>query len=431
MRVCFLAPELLPNQGGVGTYSVEILRQISGAVDLTVLTPLRRRGGEVYDRARLEEYFGHRIQVQPISEAHDTFLYNLAFQRAVRRYLDRELRHERFDLIHSQHAHMPDLLTTGIARRVPTIRTMHTTIEGQRRGIQIARGLGGALESSERWQVGLAPVLRTAEWSIFQRPRDHYVAVSEWMRGELEARRVAADRIHVIHCGGDPERFRPELREPGRLRSGPDRRTVLYPGRPTLVKGAGVLARAIPRVLAGFPRAEFVFTGGGAEEFHRLATLPPEAAAHVRFLGYLPYDDLPRVFAAADLAIAPTYYEDFPIRILESLASGVPVVASNVGGIREVVVTGQTGTLVPPGDPEALADAIVDLLQDDDRRARLGAAGRRRIVEEFSWQRAGARTVDLYRAVAEGRAGVSRASMPRETRPPVPRPDGPSPLPVR
>lgn len=400
MRVCFLAPELLPNQGGVGTYSVEILRQLAGRGEITVLTPLRKRGSEVYDRRRLEEYFGHRCEVLPISEARDTFLYNLAFQRGVRRYLVGEGRAEGFDLIHSQHAHMPDLLVPGGRRLPPTVRTVHTTIEGQRRGIRIARELGGRLESSERWQVALAPVLRAAEWAVLRRPNDSFIAVSNWMRGELEAGGIAADRIQVIHCGGDPERFRPELRQPERLRSTPESRVVLYPGRPTLVKGAGVLARAIPRVVERFPRAEFVFTGGGAEEFLRLATLSPSVAGHVRFLGYLPYDDLPTVFASADLMIAPTYYEDFPIRILESLASGIPVVASEVGGIREVVVTGSTGTLVPPGDPGALADAIVDLLENDGLRSRLGANGRRRIVEEFSWQNAGQRTWELYRRVA-------------------------------
>jgi glycosyltransferase involved in cell wall biosynthesis len=396
VRVCFLAPELLPNQGGVGTYSVEILRQLAGRVDLTVLTPLRLGRSEVYDRARLEEYFGHQVTVQTLSEARDTFRYNLAFQRAVRRYFRQNLRTERFDLIHSQHAHMPDLFTGRDARAVPTVRTMHTTIDGQRKGIRIARELGGRLESSERWQVAVAPVLRLAERSVLKRPRDTYIAVSEWMRRELEAEHVPPGRIRVVHCGGDPDRFRPELRQEGRLRSSPDRRVVLFPGRPTLVKGATVVAQAIPKVVERFPNAEFVFTGGGAEEFFKIASLPRAVASHVRFLGYLPYEELPRVFAAADLAIAPTYYEDFPIRILESFASGVPVVASAVGGISEVVVTGRTGTLVPPGDPAALADAIVDLLQDDPRRVRLGAAGRQRIVDEFSWQRAGNLTLELY-----------------------------------
>jgi glycosyltransferase involved in cell wall biosynthesis len=403
VRVCFLAPELLPNQGGVGTYSVEILRQLAGRVELTVLTPLRVRGDDVYDRRRLEEYFGHRFEVLPVSKARDTFAYNLAFQWAVRRYLTGPARRERFDLVHSQHAHMPDLLVRNGATGPPTVRTVHTTIDGQRDGIRLAQQLGGRPESSERWQLALAPLLDLAERSVLGRQRDTCIAVSEWMARELGERGVDRSRVRVIHCGGDPERFRPDLRRTELLRSTPERRTVLFPGRPTLVKGSEVLARAIPRVLERCPEAEFVFTGGAAGDFLRLAALPPAAAARVRFLGYLPYDDLPRVFASADLVIAPTYYEDFPIRILESLASGVPVVASRVGGIPEVVVPGRTGSLVPPGDPAALADSVARLLSDDDERRRLGEAGRRAIVDEFSWQQAGARTLELYRAVA-GRA---------------------------
>jgi glycosyltransferase involved in cell wall biosynthesis len=414
VRVCFLAPELLPNQGGVGTYSVELLRQLAGQVDLTVLTPLRLGRTEVFDRPRLEEYFGNRITVLPISVARDTFRYNLAFQRAVRRYFAQELKTEHFDLIHSQHAHMPDLLSGHIARAIPTVRTMHTTIEGQRKGIRIARLLGGGLESSERWQIAVAPILRAAERSILRRVHDTYIAVSDWMRGELETQQIDSGRIRVIHCGGDPNRFRPELRQPTLLRTTPDRRVVLFPGRPTLVKGATAVAQAIPKVIQRFPNAEFVFTGGGEEEFLRIASLPSDVASHVRFLGYLPYDDLPPVFASADLAIAPTYYEDFPIRILESLASGVPVVASNVGGIHEVVENDRTGTLVPPGDPVALANGIVDLLQDDDRRTRMGAAGRKRIVEEFSCQRAGELTLQLYRQIVDESIGPWVPHVPAE-----------------
>ncbi|MCI4365236.1 MAG: glycosyltransferase family 4 protein [Thermoplasmata archaeon] len=400
MRVCFLAPELLPNQGGVGTYSVELLREMAGKVDLTVLTPLRQRGTEVYDRARLESYFGHRITVLPISEARDTFLYNVGFQRAVGRTVRRLLRTERFDLIHSQHAHMPDLLLGTSDRLPPTIRTMHTTIAGQRQGIEIARKLHGGLEPSERYQILLAPVLQTAEWMVLHRRRDQYIGVSDWMGSELLRRDIAPERIHVIHCGGDPSRFGPSFRDNGLLRTAPSRRVVLFPGRPTLVKGSAVLARALPEVLRQFPEAEFVFTGGGADEFLRLIPLSEEARRHIRFLGYVPFDRLPAIYASADLVIAPTYYENFPIRILEALASGVPVVASAVGGIPEAVRSEHTGTLVPPGDPDRLAFAIVQLLRDDALRNRMGLEGRRLITERFSWARAAEATLALYQQVA-------------------------------
>ena len=400
MRVCFLAPELLPNQGGVGTYSVELLREMAGKVDLTVLTPLRARGSERYDRARIEQYFDHRLTALPISEAHDTFLYNFAFQRAVRRTLRSLARAERFDLIHSQHAHMPDLLARSSSKDPPTVRTIHTTIEGQREGIRIARQVGAGMESSERWQIALAPVLQTAEWTVLRRPRDRYIAVSEWMARHLESRGIGPGRIQVIHCGGDPDRFSPGLRDPTLLRSNPEARVVLFPGRPTIVKGAAVLARAIPEILRRFPQAEFAFTGGGAEEFLRLLPLGPSVREKIRFLGYVPYGDLPRIFASADLVVAPTYYENFPIRILEAMSSGVPVVASAVGGIGEAVLPGRTGSLVPAGDAGRLADAVVALLGNDEERARLGAAARSLVVEQFTWRKAAESTLALYRNIA-------------------------------
>jgi glycosyltransferase involved in cell wall biosynthesis len=400
VNVLFLAPELLPNTGGVGTYSVELLRAMAGKVDLTVLTPLRRRGPEVFDRAKLEKYFGDTMTIYPISGAADTFFFNVAFQRAVRKHVHRLVREEKFDLIHSQHAHMPDLLLGSSGRLPPTIRTIHSTIGGQRQGMLVARKLQGSLEPGERYQVLLAPVLQTAEWTVLHRPRDTYIGVSDWTRTEVMDLGIAAERIHVIHCGGDPTRFGPRLRDEQLLRPTPDSRVVLFPGRPTLVKGSGVLAKAMPLILKEFPTVEFVFTGGGDAEFLKLVPYSPELRRRIRFLGYLPFDELPRVYASADLVAAPTYYENFPIRILEALASGVPVVGTAVNGIPESVLPGETGTLIPPGDPERLAQAVVELLRDDALRARLGANGRRLITERFSWAHAGALTLALYNQMA-------------------------------
>jgi glycosyltransferase involved in cell wall biosynthesis len=395
-RVCFLAPELLPNQGGVGTYCIELLRGLAGRVDLTVLTPVRAKGTTVYDRATIEEYFDHRFEVATISTADDTFLYNVAFQRAVRRYLNDRSRRGRFDIVHAQHAHMPDLLWDAGRHGGRTVRTVHSTIEGQREGIQIARSLGGGLQDSERWQLALSPILQVAEWTVLQRPRDTYIAVSEWNRGQLMERGIVPERIRTIHCGGDPARFSPALRDSAREGVDPSTLTVLFPGRPTLVKGSGVVARALPEILRRVPRARFVFTGGGAEEFLSLVDLTPELRQRVDFKGYVPYDSLPKIYAGSDLVIAPTYYDSFPIRILEALSSGVPVVASSVGGIPESVRPGETGRLIPSGDSGALTEAVVDLLEDDAGRRRMGANGRRLVEEQFSWQRAADSTRQLY-----------------------------------
>jgi glycosyltransferase involved in cell wall biosynthesis len=396
MKVCLLAPELLPNQGGVGSYSVALARELSKLVDLSIVTVLREKGSVTYNRDQMEEYFDHRIRIHTISKAGDTFLYNARFQAAVLRELPYFATREGYDLIHSQHAHMPDLLYGLVHHELPVVRTIHTTIAGQREGIRVAQGLGGSLEPSERWQVALEPVLRVAERLTLNR-REHYITVSNWMKRILVQDGLPADSVDVVYCGVDSERFRPEAKVEGSLAQTPGAPVVLFSGRPTLVKGGVVLARAIPLILREFPTVEFAFTGGGGEEF--LGFLPKSATwrSHLRFLGYVPFDDLPAVYASADLAVYPTFYENLPTRVLEVLACGVPVIASEVGGIGEAVVSGTAGLLVPPGSPEALAEAVLSILRDPSLRARLGSQARRSVVERFTWSRAAAETLAAYR----------------------------------
>ncbi|MCI4351846.1 MAG: glycosyltransferase family 4 protein [Thermoplasmata archaeon] len=399
MKVCLLAPEFLPNQGGVGSYCVELARQLASRVDLTVVTLVRRKGAETFDREAMEAYFDHRLRVQTLSEAHDSFLYNAGFQWALLRRLPELFRSESFDVVHSQHAHMPDLLSGQFLDGPPTVRTIHTTIRGQKEAIHLASRLGGALEPSERWQIALDPLLRAAEWMTLRR-RDHYITVSEWMRGELVRGGFPPERLGVVYNGVDQERFHPGASGPGtipRKNGGP---VVLFSGRPTRVKGAAVLAEAIPRVLREVPRAEFAFTGAGGSEILELMGKGFAPSEKLHFLGYVPYDQLPAVYASADVAVAPTFYDNFPIRIVELLSSGVPVVASEVGGIPEVVIPDRSGILVPPGSAELLAEGIIRLLRDEGLRRRLSEGGRALVLERFSWRHAADQTVAVYRAAA-------------------------------
>jgi glycosyltransferase involved in cell wall biosynthesis len=396
MKVCLLAPELLPNQGGVGSYSVALARELSKLVDLSIVTILREKGGVTYDREEMEQYFDHRIRIHTISKAGDTFLYNARFQAAVLRELPHFVTQDGYDLIHSQHAHMPDLLYGELHHELPVVRTIHTTIAGQREGIRVAQALGGTLEPSERWQVALEPVLRAAERLTLSR-KEHYITVSNWMKRTLEQDGLPPESVDVVYCGVDSDRFRPEARVEGSLAHAPGAPVVLFSGRPTLVKGGVVLAKAIPLILREFPSVEFAFTGGGGEEF--LGFLPSSNAwrTHLTFLGYVPFDRLPAVYASADLAVFPTFYENLPSRVLEVLACGVPVVASEVGGIGEAVVSGTAGLLVPPGSPQVLAEAILSILRDPGLRARLGAEARKSVIERFTWSRAASETLASYK----------------------------------
>lgn len=400
MKVCFLAPELLPNRGGVGSYCIGLIRELSRRVEVVVVSPRRWEGSETYGAPEIEAYFDHQVRAEVISESRDSFVYNARFQAALLRQFPTLERAERFDLVHSQHAHMPDLLSGALNPTPPTVRTVHSTIEGQREGIREADRQGGGRDTADQWQIALAPFLAGAERSVLGRRHDQYLAVSDWTREQLLGLGIAGERIRVAHCGVDPKIFRPELREPGLLKGPGAQHVVLFPSRLTMIRGSAVLAKAIPLVLREVPDTVFVITGRKSDDAQKVLPLPPESEEHVRFLGHQPYDRLPTIYASSDVVVVPTFYDNFPIRVLEALASGVPVVASPVGGIPEVVLQEKTGLLTATGSAPALAEGVIRLLRDEDLRDRLGRQGRALVAEQFTWRRAADITLEAYQTVA-------------------------------
>ena len=221
----------------------------------------------------------------------------------------------------------------------------------------------------------------------------------------FELLRLGGDRrrISVVPCGVDLDLFRPdavaEPRTPGRLR-------IAAVGRLVERKGVGNVIAALARVLRdGGPDTELVIAGGpdaagldGDPDVQRLRRVAQEhgVADRVVFRGRVGRADLPALFRSSDVAVCVPWYEPFGIVPLEAMACGVPVVASAVGGLVDTVVHGKTGLHVPPRNPDQLADALVELLPDADRRRALGAAGARRARARYSWDRVAAQTLQSY-----------------------------------
>src|SRR5262249_12821403 len=120
-------------------------------------------------------------------------------------------------------------------------------------------------------------------------------------------------------------------------------------------------------------------------------------------LGFVPHDELQPLYARAAVVACPSRREGFGVACLEAMAHGRPVVATNVGGLRDLVVNGETGLLVRPRNPVALRTALERLLADPGLRSELGAAGRERARERFSWD---ATTAALVTAYTEAAAGI-------------------------
>jgi len=239
--------------------------------------------------------------------------------------------------------------------------------------------LGGVpLRIGSRRGLGGPPAVRRLQ-TLACRFAHRMVANSRAAANQLIAQGVARDRIDIIANGIDLSLF-------------PQHLTSARPRKITMVaclreeKRIDVLIASAPRILARYPDAEFQIVGDGPcrQRLMDLATaigVQPQ----VRFMGHR--DDVPAILSASDVFVLPSESEASPNVILEAMAAGLAVVASRVGGIPELVTDGVTGSLVPPADADALADALLDLLDHPRRGAAFGRAGRARIEREYSFER--------------------------------------------
>lgn len=174
-------------------------------------------------------------------------------------------------------------------------------------------------------------------------------------------------------------------------------------------KGHTVLLQALRQVVSRHPHTRLLLVGEGQER-ERLQSLATDLniARSVRFLGLR--GDVPEVLAACDVFTLPSLEEGFPMVILEAMAAGKPIVASEVGAIPDVIRHGATGLLVPPGDAHALACALCDLIEDVGARRRLGETGRAFVRDAYDFERMVSRYDELYQTVLR-EAGM----LPRST----------------
>jgi glycosyltransferase involved in cell wall biosynthesis len=174
-------------------------------------------------------------------------------------------------------------------------------------------------------------------------------------------------------------------------------------GRLALQKGQRHLIAAMPLLLERVPRAHVVIAGGGdLEDYLRDLALEVGVAERVHVLG--PRRDVPALMHAIDVFVMPSIWEGFGIVLLEAMAAGRPIVASRVATIPEVVVDGETGVLVPAGDPVALAEALASLAHDPQQAKQFGEAGRTRLRTRFSIDKMVGDTELLYRELLEERS---------------------------
>lgn len=298
-----------------------------------------------------------------------------------------------FDVVHDNQGLGPALLdVTGAG--LPLVATIHHPISVDRE-LEIAAAPWYRQLTLRRWFGFVQMQARVA------RQIDHVLVPS--LSSAQDAIRdfgLEQRQLHVVPMGVDTELFRPRGRRvPGRI--------VSLCSADVPLKGLAVLLRALAALPAERDAHLTVVSkpepGGRTEQL--VATLGLSERVH--FTSGLTDTGIAELMASAEVACVPSFYEGFSLPAVEAMASGTALVASDVGALAEVVGRdGRAGVLVPAGDVGALTTAIGDLLRDPTLRTALGAAGRERAVERFSWTATAQATVDMYRtAIADAVAG--------------------------
>nr|WP_308294832.1 glycosyltransferase family 4 protein [Streptomyces sp. JJ66] len=330
----------------------------------------------------------------------------LTFSLRARRHL--AARRGQFDVVHDNQTLGYGLLGGPPVLGAPLVTTIHHPITVDRQLDLAAADTLRRRLSVRRW-YGFTRMQRRVA-----RRLPSVLTVSGTSRQEIvDHLGVRGDRVHVVHIGADTDLFTPDPavpQVPGRI--------VTTSSADVPLKGLVYLVEALAKVRTEQPDAHLVVVGRRADDgpvaaaIERFGLHAPDRTGRrpVEFVKGITDRELADLVRGAQLACVPSLYEGFSLPAAEAMATGTPLIATTGGALPEVAgPDGETCLAVPPGDPGALAGALARLLADAPLRARLGAAGRARVLSRFTWRQAALGTAAHYReAIARATAARSR-----------------------
>ena len=372
MHVAQLISTQLPPEEGIGYYVYNLSQQLlDRGHRVTVIT----RGGTTTERLRYDGIDVLRLPFLPIYPFH-VDVHGRFVDRAIASMEDD------LDVVHL-HSPLPPAVDTSL----PVVATVHTSVIEDTK--QMQEGHLGELYQKL--------VARVTSRRIIQRQcdtADRVTTVAHSVAAELDEYYGAEDAL-VLGNAVDIDEF-----DSDDDRGASDEPYVLYVGRFHHRKGIGDFLDAAAEVVRSHD-VGFKLVGKGpleAEMHQQAADLG--IADRTEFLGHVDRQRLVQLFGGATVFVLPSHYEGLPTTMLEAMAAGAPVVATEVSGVPDVIDDGENGLLVPPRQPSRLAAGIDELLDDAALRDRLSTAGRRTIEERYTWQSISREFEDLYREVA-------------------------------
>ncbi len=375
MKIALVSPYDFAYPGGVASHITNLdshLRRLG--YDVRIIAPA----------SRSVNLFGERFLPigRPRSLPSSGSIIRITLSVTLADHIRRVLNQEKFDLVHLHEPFMP-MLCSAVLRFSETanVGTFHA-----------CEGVPGYYFG---WPV--APVL------LRLRARHLHGRIAVSQPALDYARHHIPGEYEIIPNGVDLRQFSPNVAPFEEYRDG--KRNILFVGRLEKRKGLAYLLRAFMRVKQEMPDTRLIVVGGGTRLRPRYERfIAQHGLQHdVVFKGFVPNDEVARYFRTADIYCSPaTGHESLGVVLLEGLATGTPVVASDIPGYSTVVTHGKDGLLFPPKDSARLAGTLLQLLNDRDLAARLSAAGLK-TAAGYSWERIGERVAGFYQNVLAAR----------------------------
>lgn len=374
MRVCIVCPVYHPELGGIGRQAVSLTEELNKiGINFFVITRKLKGAPSFSPEVKSIKLWAFRPSVYRIEKktlsnlmTSVTFSLNLLSTLIKKR--------KEYDLVHFHGASIPLLITIPFLKFFK--KKVISKVSSAKLGIEAGSFYG------RYWFLGkfFIHILRSV---------DAFVAISEEIKEGLLTDGYEQSRIYRIPNFVDISIFYPD-----RKKETTDK-TVIFTGALDKRKGADILLEAWKDVSETFPHGHLIILGNGPMK----ASLKMKAkdlgiSDRVTFAGHV--NNVPDYLRRVDLYVLPSLQEGLPNSLLEAMSCGLPVIASKIGGVVDVVEDGKSGVLFEPGNVLDLSSAMIRLLKDAELRQRLGAEARRRIVESFSIDRIAKEYIKLY-----------------------------------
>ena len=385
MNIGMLTWEFPPRiVGGIARHCNGLARALAhNGHDVHVVT-LDFPGAPIY-----EEFNGIKVYRASTELGHPNFLtWAFLFNHFLEKKLAGVSRNVDFDVVH-----VHDWLTgfAGISfkhqMQKPLVSTIHGTEIGRAQGLHNPDSL--TIDGIEWWTTYEA---------------NKIIVTSASMKAEIQGHfHLPPEKIEIVPNGIDTKRYNASVDQSavkGRYGVHPDEKLVLCVGRLVPQKGIEYLIRAVSRIAERYPEAKFIIVGEGWLRGH--LEYIARSTGHqwkITFTGWIPDQELIALLNSADALVVPSIYEPFGIVALEGMAAGVPVVASDVGGLAEIVEHEHTGILAYSRSPESIAWAVDRVLSDPNHSKEMAQNAQQMVQKTYSWEAIAIRTAKIYKEV--------------------------------